>query len=27
LGSKLMGKEVGVSFDMNGKEYTIESVI
>ena len=26
LGSQLMGKEVGVSFDMNGKEYTIESV-
>jgi transcription elongation GreA/GreB family factor len=27
LGSQLMGNEVGVSFDMNGKEYTIESVI
>lgn len=26
LGSKLMGNEVGVSFDMNGKPYTIESV-
>jgi transcription elongation GreA/GreB family factor len=27
LGSQLMGKEVGTSFDMNGKQYTIESVI
>jgi transcription elongation GreA/GreB family factor len=27
LGSQLMGKEVGVSFDMNGKLYTIESVL
>lgn len=26
LGSQLMGKEVGVSFDLNGKQYTIESV-
>ena len=26
LGSKLMGNEVGVEFDMNGKVYTIESV-
>ena len=26
LGSKLMGNEVGFSFDMNGKLYTIESV-
>ena len=26
LGSKLMGKEVGVEFDMNGKPYTIEMV-
>jgi transcription elongation GreA/GreB family factor len=27
LGSKLMGNEVGFEFDMNGKPYTIESVI
>lgn len=27
LGSQLMGKEVGTSFDMNGKDYTIESLI
>lgn len=27
LGSKLMGNEAGFSFDMNGKPYTIESVI
>jgi transcription elongation GreA/GreB family factor len=27
LGSKLMGNEVGISFDMNGKLYTIESVL
>jgi len=26
LGSKLMGNEVGTSFDMNGKLYTVESV-
>ena len=26
LGSKLMGNQVGFEFDMNGKEYTIESV-
>ena len=26
LGSKLMGNEVGVSFDINGKTYIIESV-
>ena len=26
LGSKLMGEEVGVEFEMNGKPYTIESV-
>ncbi len=26
LGSKLMGNEVGVSFDMNGKPYTIENI-
>lgn len=26
LGSKLMGNQVGFSFDMNGKPYTIESV-
>ena len=26
LGSQLMGKEVGVTFDMNGKQYQIESV-
>jgi len=27
LGSKLMGNQAGYSFDMNGKQYTIESVI
>lgn len=27
LGSKLMGNQVGFSFEMNGKPYTIESVI
>ena len=27
LGSKLMGNEVGFSFDMNGKEYRIESLV
>jgi hypothetical protein len=27
LGSKLMGNEVGFSFDMNGKHYTIECVL
>jgi hypothetical protein len=27
LGIKLMGNEVGFEFDMNGKPYTIESVI
>ena len=27
LGSKLMGNEVGFSFDMNEKPYTIESVL
>ena len=27
LGSKMMGNEVGFEFDMNGKPYTIESVI
>ena len=27
LGSKLMGNQVGFSFDMNGKPYTIESVL
>jgi hypothetical protein len=27
LGSKLMGNEAGFSFDMNGKPYTIESVV
>jgi transcription elongation GreA/GreB family factor len=26
LGSKLMGNQVGFEFDMNGKEYIIESV-
>jgi len=26
LGSKLLGNEVGIEFDMNGKPYTIESV-
>lgn len=27
LGSKLMGNETGFSFDMNGKPYSIESVL
>lgn len=27
LGSKLMGNKVGYSFDMNGKIYTIESIL
>lgn len=27
LGSKLMGNDVGFSFDMNGKQYTIEGVL
>jgi transcription elongation GreA/GreB family factor len=27
LGSKLMGNEIGFSFDMNGKPYIIESVV
>jgi len=27
LGSQLMGNQVGYEFDMNGKRYTIESVI
>jgi transcription elongation GreA/GreB family factor len=26
LGSKLMGNDVGFSFDMNGKQYVIESI-
>ena len=26
LGSKLMGNEIGVEFDMNGKAYIIESI-
>ena len=27
LGSKLMGEEVGVEFEMNGKPYTIEEIV